>query len=505
MKTLRARLDELEARARERQALRDGSVGVEWEPFPGSPQEQAYRSEADELFYGGAAGAGKSDLLLGLALTAHRQALIFRREYPQLKAIIARSRQLIGGKGSFNATDKLWKLRDGRTLEFGSIPHEHNKERFQGRPHDFLGFDELPHFTRGMFRWLRAWNRTEVPGQRCRIVCAGNPPASAEARWVVEEFAPWLDELHPAGPGELRWFSYADGEGIRWLRSPERVEARNPDTGKTEWVTPKSRTFIPGRVTDNPVLMQTGYRQQLEALPEPLRSQLLHGDFKAGMRDDEWQVIPTAWVKAAQARWTPHAPTGPPSALGVDVARGGDDKTVIARRHKTWFARLVKHPGSGTPDGPAVAGLIVKELAPWKDRRGRKTPVNIDVIGVGSSVYDQARQGGVDARAVNFGSGTSKTDRHGKIHFRNLRAWTYWHLREALDPDLGDGLALPPDPELLADLCAPRWKYTVSGVQGEAKEDIAKRLGRSPDCGDAVVLALLPGEAPAGRPYCLGR
>jgi hypothetical protein len=69
-----------------------------------------------------------------------------------------------------------------------------------------------------------------------------------------------------------------------------------------------------------------------------------------------------------------------------------------------------------------------------------------------------------------------------------VRAASYWKLRECLDPAHGEELALPPDPELLADLCAARYKLTASGIQLEAKEEIVQRLGRSPDSADAVVL-----------------
>ena len=72
---------------------------------------------------------------------------------------------------------------------------------------------------------------------------------------------------------------------------------------------------------------------------------------------------------------------------------------------------------------------------------------------------------------------------------RNVRAEAYWGLREALDPVKGDNLTLPDDPELLADLVAPHWKLSASGIQIESKDEIKARLGRSPDCGDAVVLA----------------
>ena len=92
-----------------------------------------------------------------------------------------------------------------------------------------------------------------------------------------------------------------------------------------------SRTFIPSRVEDNPYLMASGYKTVLQNLPEPLRSKMLHGDFSAGMEDNPWQVIPTAWVDAAMARWTEEPPDLPLSALGVDIARGGcfDDETEI--------------------------------------------------------------------------------------------------------------------------------------------------------------------------------
>jgi hypothetical protein len=114
------------------------------------------------------------------------------------------------------------------------------------------------------------------------------------------------------------------------------------------------------------------------------------------------------------------------------------------------------------------------------------------VIGVGASVYDLARQAKLRVNAVDFREATNKKDRSRTLEFANFRAYCYWAFREALDPATGDNLALPPDPELLADLCAVRWKHQASGVQIEPKEEIVKRLGRSPDCGDAVVMAHLP-------------
>jgi hypothetical protein len=78
----------------------------------------------------------------------------------------------------------------------------------------------------------------------------------------------------------------------------------------------------------------------------------------------------------------------------------------------------------------------------------------------------------------------------------NVRAEMYWRLREALDPDGPDPLALPEDPELRADLTAPTYEITTAGIKIESKPEIAARLGRSPDCGDAVALSVLPEPPP---------
>lgn len=445
----------------------------------------AWASDADELFYGGSAGGGKSDLLLGLAATAHTRTIVFRREYPQLKALIDRSKEIIGGAACWNGQDMVWRFPTGQLLEFGAVQYADDVRKYQGRPHDLKAFDELPNFMEQQYRFLIGWTRTTIPGQRTRVVGAGNPPTSAEGEWVIRYWGPWLDGQHPrpAKPGELRWFATIDGKD-------EEQEHGTPFVYKGETIQPRSRTFIPARLKDNPHLMATGYMATLQAMPEPLRSQMLYGDFGVGIQDDPWQVIPTEWIRKAQQRWQERSrpADAPLSSIGVDVARGGKDQTVLSRRYGTWFAPLEKHPGTATPDGPAVGALALAALA--ADGHAQTT-LNIDVIGVGASVYDHCKARTKAARPVNFAAGAPGKDRAGVLEFANLRAYAYWSLREALDPEKGDGLALPPDPELVADLTAPRWQMRANGVLIESKEDIAKRIGRSTDSGDAVALAHL--------------
>ena len=97
----------------------------------------------------------------------------------------------------------------------------------------------------------------------------------------------------------------------------------------------------------------------------------------------------------------------------------------------------------------------------------------------------------MNVMAVVFSGKTKARDATGVLRFVNVRAYAYWALRDMLDPERGQKLALPPDQELLSDLTAPRWSMTMQGIKVEPKEDIVKRLGRSPDCADAVVLAIL--------------
>jgi hypothetical protein len=468
-----------------------------WAPLPG-PQTMAYESKADIIGYGGAAGGGKTDLACGKALTRHRKVMILRREGTQLTGIIDRFTELIGNDDGYNSTKGIWRTtrRDGvpLQLEFGSTPHPGDETKYQGRPHDLLVFDEASNFLESQVRFLLGWLRSVDPRQKCQALFAFNPPTSADGRWVIEFFAPWLDPKHPnpANPGDLRYFATIEGKDMEVPDARPFVLANGvpqyefdvTEHKPDEIIRPMSRTFIPSRITDNPYLYGTGYMTTLQSLPEPLRSQMLRGDFMAGIEDSAFQVIPTAWVEAAQARWKKPDRLEPMDSLGVDVARGGRDNTIIARRHGMWFDEALVYPGAQTPDGPSVAGLVI---AAMRDA----APIHIDVIGVGSSPYDFLNNANQQVLGVNVAEKSLATDQSGRLRFMNQRSELWWKMREALDPANNTGIALPPDRQLLADLCAPTWKLSGSTVQVEDRESIVKRIGRSPDWASAFCLALI--------------
>ena len=476
-----------------------------WRPLPG-PQTHARSSRADIIGFGGAAGGGKSDLACGLMLLDHKRCLVVRREKAQTEGIIQRLTEILGHTNGLNSQKAIWRLpmhRGDVLAEFAGLDNPGDERRWQGRPHDLKIFDEVTEMREQQVRFVMGWTRTSEPGLHARVLMTFNPPTTSEGRWVIDFFGPWLDKKHPlypTEPGALRYAAMlpgADGESRDvWLDRPDPFvlvdgqpcyEFDSAAYKPEQIITPKSRTFIPSRLTDNPYYMASGYMSTLQALPEPLRSQMLYGDFHAGISDDPWQVIPTAWVEAAQARWKPRSPRGEMLAIGVDVARGGKDNSVIATRHATettkhWFDALHTYPGSETPDGPRVAGLVIAE-------RKDNAPIHIDVIGVGASPYDVLNGMDLQVHGVNVSEKSSATDRSGKLRFFNLRSQLWWQFRELLDPANDTGAALPPDPALAQELCAPKWEVSGSVIKVESREDIVKRTGRSPDRATAVILA----------------
>lgn len=494
-----------------------------WTPFAdrddGSahPQRLALESKADILGYGGQAGGGKSDLLLGAARFHHR-SIVFRRTYPSLTALVDRSRQIYNPEGDAAQADRYneslhrWRFDTGGILYFDSLQYDKDALGHQGQPKDYYGFDELTEFSEYQFRFVTGWNRTTKTNQRCRVIATMNPPTTEEGRWVVRFFAPWIDPDYSgvrAKAGELRWFTTVTGRDLEVADNRPFVLGADLGGGRFELVYdydakttdptrvlyPKSRTFVFASVRDNPILLKSGYVATLQALPEPLRSIMLNGDFSAGMGEDPWRVIPREWVLAAQRRWEANrdTPRVAMTQLGVDVARSeasaGGDRTVLTPR---YGHRLETQVIAKTADGPKVVQHIIL-VGPGD------ALVTIDVVGVGSSPVDFAKPS-FKVYAFNGAEKSERTSKQGNLHFFNKRSSAYWHFRECLDPASGLDMELPPDPELLADLTAFKWELTPRGIKVESKDDgtttsVVRRLGRSPDKGDSAVYSLAPNEA----------
>lgn len=205
-------------------------------------------------------------------------------------------------------------------------------------------------------------------------------------------------------------------------------------------------------------------------------------------------VIPLAWVEAAVERWHDLYPPDPaggesldlnPSKLtriGVDVG-GGVDDTVLALR----FGRAVKEiRASKQGDQEIIAGQV---LAIAKAHNENAVAV-VDAIGVGSGVQAILRK---RMKTAPFGAGekTTRLDAAGEFGFPDKRSAAWWNMRELLDPNSGEDIALPPDERLLGELILPAFEEIVGGkIRVESKKTIKSRNdGRSTDYADAVIQA----------------
>lgn len=487
------------------------------------PQMEAYFCDADELFYGGSAGGGKSYLGQCLALTNHTNSLLLRRQGKEADKFFDSLEEIIGNTDGRNRGSRSqWRIGE-RLIDIGGCNLEQDKQKYKGIPHDLIFFDEVSDFLKSQVMFIKTWNRTTKEGQRCRIVYAGNPPTTPEGLWIIEYFAAWLDEKHPnpAKSGEIRHY-ISDMHGLDH-EVPEKgryqIDHANdkvtlvPDdhvdviTPTVEYVRSRSRCFIRAMLKDNKYLMKTDYGAALDALPAEIRMAYRDGRFDQSIKDNPWQVIPTSWVQAAFDRWEqhPHPPLNiPQCAIAADPAQGGDDSTALAMRYDGWYDKIIEIPGRETPTGKSVAGLIVA------NRKGN-SHIIIDMGGgYGSSAYEtlkeQLEPDGYMGTSILYpykgSEGSTERTSDGKLKFKNKRAAAYWKFREALDPgqDGGSRIMLPRSTRLLADLTAP--KFWLTGVEinitpkasaKEGVETVKKILGRSPDQGDAVVMCWTKG------------
>lgn len=473
-------------------------AGKPFIPLPG-PQTAAYYSQADELFYGGEAGGGKTDLGIGLACNEHTASLFLRREREQVKDAFARCGDMLSDAEIAgvrrNGADLLYSIGD-KTILFGGCQNEDDKQKHKGRPRDLYVFDEIGDFLRSQFQFIKAWNRSVKPGQRCRVLCTGNPPTTAEGLWVIEYWAAWLDPKHPnpAKDGELRWYA-SDNNGKEREFPCGGQHTIIHDDGTEEVVRASSRTFIRAGLKDNPYLMDTDYGARLDALPKELRAAYRDGRFDLALEDDPWQVIPTSWIMAAQKRWTPDPPQGVPMcSIGVDIAQGGADSTTLAPRYDGWYAPLVEVQGKDTPMPRDVVALIVKH------RRDSALPILDMGGGYGGGVAEGLEDNDIKCSKYKGATASTAISSCKAFEFSNKRSEAYWRFREALDPGQPGGscIMLPEDSRLLSDLTAAKYqikrgtfgKMTLSITD---KETLVKNLGRSPDKGDAVVMAYSDG------------
>lgn len=405
-------------------------------------------------------GVGKSHLasrLVGWYLDVHDPGEVFvvttAPTWAQVRAILWRYIAQMHARGNLSGyvtQNAEWKI-GSELVAFGRKPADTDNQGMQGI-HAPVGVLAVIDESSGVPAQI--WNAIDslVTTPASRVCAVGNPDSLGSQFHKVCTTEPGWNRIKissfdtPAWTGEDVPQKVLDG-----LVSPEWVEDKRVRWGENS----------------------------------PLYQVKVRGEFS----DSEDGLIPLSWVIAANNRWREwndnydgiHEPKGR-KVFGVDVARYGDDKTAIATRQGDVVLGIESFSKLDTTQ---TTGLVQARL-----RSTVQGLAVVDVVGVGAGVVDQLRRAGCAVKAFNGSTATKRRDSSGSWKMANTRVASWYNLRELLDPALGASLCLPPDDDLTADLTAPTYEPRAGGVLWvEDKDSVKKRLGHSPDLGDAVAMA----------------
>ena len=364
--------------------------------------------------------------------------------------------------------------RDGR---YGYVAPYRNQAKA-------VAWDYLKHYTSPIPG--RIVNESELSvtlpnGAIIRIFGADNPDALRGLYFdgvILDEVAQmrpevWGEIIQPALADRGGWALFiGTPKGINifselYYRALERQQA-----GDAAWC---AMSFPVTETTSLPADEVERLRQELS---ENAWRQEMMCDFSAS--SDDVLISLSLVSEAMRKTYQPHEYNRAPVVLGVDVARFGDDSSVIFRRQGlVGFQPVILRGLDNMSLADVVAAAIVEH---------RPDAVFID-SGQGQGVIDRLRQLGHKIMEVPFGGRALRHDR-----FVNRRSEMWYSVREWL----GAGGALPPDECLKAELSAPTYCYDSAGkIKLEPKDKIKERLLRSPDVADALALTL---AAPVSRP-----
>lgn len=318
------------------------------------------------------------------------------------------------------------------------------------------------------------WVRFESNGARIQIVGGDNPDGLRGLRLdgcVLDEVANirpevWNEIIQPALSDRKGWALFiGTPHGINLFSEIFFRAMTLPD-----WYAAAFGVY------DTDALDPEEVQRLKRDMPENEFRREMLCDFSAAAED---QLISISLAEeAAQRKLRPDQYHYAARIIGVDVARFGDDRSVIVKRQGLACHEPLVFQGL---DNMAFASRVAQEISDWGP-----DGVFID-IGNGSGVVDRLRQLGFSVTEVNFGGKASQGQ------YVNKRTEMYWLLKEWLE----SGGMIPNSQELKQDLASPSYHFNASNqVVLESKDQLKKRLLRSPDLSDALCLTFASPVAP---------
>lgn len=262
-------------------------------------QELAANLKVDVLIYGGAAGSGKSRLLLMKPLQyiddPSFNCVFFRRTLKALEksgSLFPEGKKLyLPWKPRVRERDHQFIFKSGAVFTMDHLEHEKDAEgNHQGTQYGGVLFDELTHFTQSQFLYLIGRMRSDSSADSfCMATCNPDPDS-----WVYNWVEWYLDDSEEGYPdqskcGVVRYFVivndspvFGDTQEELAENYPEICYQTNPDTGEVIYVPPLSFSVVLGTIFDNPELIRLNprYLAALKSQTKINRARLLDGAWR---------------------------------------------------------------------------------------------------------------------------------------------------------------------------------------------------------------------------------